>query len=198
MPTKETKNNLLEKQLSHILKGLHEAKRKGALSFTSSFECIEMLNDGIKALENTQFASVDDFDSVKELLELEQFFSVRLRLRDFSFPEYQSCISPTLLFYAGIEVQLDTLEMKAYDLDYRGHHCAAIEAKGLVFNLHNLNRWYFSEGKIDYVDYKTRALQAINESRPILEQHRGYKQILGNLVLFIFIYFNSRNSFSYS
>lgn len=55
---------------------------------------------------------------------------------------------------------------------------------GLPFN------YYLDIDSLDkainkYEEYKSRALQIINETRPVLEQHLGYKEILGNLILLI-------------
>jgi hypothetical protein len=185
MPTTKNNNNTIEKSLAQLLRQLKEAKIKEINCACIRLSQFESLNEGIKALENLQFASLEDFGSVKELLEIEQFFLRSNTLRRFYFPDYKSFINPLLLTYAEIGVQLDTLEMKSLNLACRGYSLAASETKWLIFELRNLNHWYFSEGKIDYVDYKTRALQVINESRPSLEQHRGYKQILGNLILLI-------------
>ncbi|MCZ6914123.1 MAG: hypothetical protein O7C59_06470 [Rickettsia endosymbiont of Ixodes persulcatus] len=186
MPTNETKNNLIEKSLAQLLRQLKEAKRREAAWGRYALHGdMEVLNDGIKALENILFASVDDFTSVKELIEIEQLFTQTYLLKRFYFPDYRHHINPALLTFAEIEVQLDTLEMKALDLDHRGHKSAATEVKSVVSNLRALNQWHFSEKKIDGYDYKARALQTINESRPVLETHRGYKQILGNLCLLI-------------
>jgi hypothetical protein len=186
MLTKESINQIVEKSLAQLLRQLKEAKLQqekwGSCAWPSKFES---LNEGIKALENILFASVDDFGSVKELIEMEQFFLRSEILCCYTFPAYKSHINPMLYAYAEIEVQLDTLEMKSLDLACRGHSLAAAEIKGIAFEVRNLNRWYFSEKKIDYNDYKARALQAINEGRPVLEKHRGYKQILGNLALLI-------------
>lgn len=185
MPTNENKNNLIEKQLAQLLRQLKEAKRKETGGATALLAHVETFNDGIKSLENIQFASVDDFASVKELVELKQLFSQTYLLNRFYFPDFRLHIDPVLLRYAEIEVQLDTLEMKVLDLGCRGHKLAAAEVKNLVLGLRDLNQWYFSEKKMDYNHYKTRALQIIAESRPVLEKHRGYKQILGNLILLI-------------
>ncbi len=186
MPTNEAKNNLIEKSLAQLLRQLKEAKRKEASrGFYALRGDMEILNDGIQALENILFASVDDFTSVKELIEIEQLFTQTYLLKRFYFPDYRPHINPALLNYAEIEVQLETLEMKALDLDHRGHKSAATEVKSVVLELRYLNQWYFSEKKIDYEDYKARAFKVINESRPELEKHRGYKQILGNLCLLI-------------
>lgn len=186
MPTNEAKNNLIEKSLAQLLRQLKEAKRKEASrGFYALRGDMEILNDGIQALENILFASVDDFASVKELVELKQLFTQTYLLKRFYFPDYRPHINPALLTYAEIEVQLETLEMKALDLYRRGHQLAATEVKSVVLELRYLNQWYFSEKKIDYDNYKARAFKIINESRPVLEKHRGYKQILLNLILLI-------------
>jgi hypothetical protein len=185
MLTNENNNKAIEKSLSQLLRQLKEAKLQEINCTCIRLSQFESLNEGIRELENLQFASLEDFGSVKELIEIEQFFLRSNILRRFYFPEYKSLIDPFLLTHVEIEVLLDTLEMKSLNLACRGHRLGASETKWLIFELRNLNHWYFSEGKIDYNDYKTRALQAINESRPILEQHRGYKEIIGNLFLLI-------------
>jgi hypothetical protein len=142
-------------------------------------------NEGIHRLENIQFESVDEFDSVRKIRETELWFSKNDVLMDFKFPDYKSQINPTFLTYVDIEIQLDALFKKSEDLLRRHCNSAAGEAKYLIFDLRSLNRWYFEEKKINEDEYKSRALTIINEARPVLEQHRGFKQLLGNLVLLI-------------
>lgn len=89
------------------------------------------------------------------------------------------------LAYADIEIQLDVLFKKSADLFYRGHYLAGNEVKGLVFDLKDLNRWYFKEKRMDYDDYQSEALYIIQKARPVLEEHRGYKKLLGNLAILI-------------
>ncbi len=126
MLTNEAKNNLIEKSLAQLVRQLKEAKRKeAAWGRYALYGDMEVLNDGIKALENILFASVDDFTSVKELIEIEQLFTQTYLLKRFYFSDYRPHINPALLTFAEIEVQLDTLEMKALDLDRRGHRSAA-------------------------------------------------------------------------
>lgn len=184
MPNNE--NKVIEKSLALLLKQLKEAKRKEAgWGQNAASGDLDVLNDGIRALENIQFVSVDDIASVRELAEVKQFFSETYLLNDFSFPDFREYIDPETFKYTEIEVQLDTLEIKAMDLEKRGHKLATAEVKCLVSKLRSLNQWYFIDKKINGDLYKTTALKFINESRPLLEQHRGYKQILGNLILFI-------------
>ncbi|MES2142701.1 MAG: hypothetical protein V4471_07475, partial [Pseudomonadota bacterium] len=175
-----------EKSLAQLLRQLKEAKieeaKWGPHARPGNFE---ILNDGIKALENIQFASVDGFASVKELMEIEQYFLKSDTLRCFHFPDYKSHINPELLMYVEMEVQLDTLELKANDLAWRGYKLAANEAKSVVYDLRYLNILFFKIKKMEYEVYKDLALKLINNSRPVLEKHRGCKQIFGNLIVFI-------------
>lgn len=180
------KNKALEKSLAQLLRQLKEAKieeaKWGPHARPGNFE---ILNEGIKALENIQFLSCNHFASVKELMEIEQYFLKSDTLRCFHFPDYKSDIDPDLLIHVEMDVQLDTLEMKANDLSYRGHKLAANEAKSVVYDLRYLNFLFFAKQQLEYEDYKHRTLQIINNSRPVLEKHRGCKKILGNLIVFI-------------
>lgn len=148
---------------------------------------IEFLNIGISTLSNLnkQFESVDDLNSVKKLRQAELLFSKSTGLKDFTFPDYKSWINPTFLIYVEIEIQLDGFDRKAIDLLHRGYKSAGEEASWVVFNLRNLNQWFFKEKRIDYEDYRSKTLDLINQCRPELAQHRGYKKLLGNLILLI-------------
>ena len=186
MPTEENKKSILENQLAQLLMRLKEAKLEEAeRGIYARFSEFEILNEGIKFLENLHFVSKEDFASVKRLLEMEQYFLKSYTLRSFRFPDYNFYIHPHLLMDAKLDVQLDTLEMKADDLALRGHKLAKAEALNVVYHLRTLNQTYFEAQKIDGNDYKIRAFQIINDSRPVLEKHRGCKQILGNLLIFI-------------
>jgi hypothetical protein len=146
---------------------------------------IDSVNKGITTLEKLKFASIDDFNSVKKLREAELFFLENEGLKKFKFPVYKSHISSDFIKYVEIELQLDSLEKKADDLTHRGHTLAASEAKHMVTLLRCLNHMYFKEKRIGYYDYKSKALDIVNQARPELEQHRGYKEILGNLIFLI-------------
>ncbi len=148
---------------------------------------LEIINKGITILDNIKhnFESVADLDSIEMLKHAELFFSQNAVLRDFIFPEYQSKIPLSLKILADIEIQLEVLSKKADDLQLRGFRSASLIAKGVVSDLKNLNQWRFKEKIIGYNDYKSRALAIISEAKPILEQHRGYKKLLGNLILLL-------------
>lgn len=146
---------------------------------------IDSVNKGITTLENLKFASVDDFNSVKKLREAELFFLENEGLKKFKFPVYKSHISSDFIKYVEIELELDKLAKKALDLSYRGHNLAAREADTIVSQLRDLNHWHFNKRRIGDYDYKSRALKIINEGRSELEKHRGYKMLLGNLILLI-------------
>lgn len=148
-------------------------------------EEIENLKEGIRILKAIQFKSVDDLVSVKRLREAELFFSKNDVSKDFKFPEYQSHINPAFLMYVEIEIQLDALDKKALELFHRGYKSAGEGASWIVFNLRNLNQWFFQENRIGYDDYRSRTIEVIHQNRSELDQHRGYKKLLGNLILLI-------------
>lgn len=156
----------------------------GGFPFPFHFD-IDSIDKGITTLEKLKFTSVDDFNSIKKLREAELFFLENEGLKKFKFPDYKSYISPSFIKYVEIELELDKFAKKALDLSYRGHNLAAREADTIVSRLRDLNHWHFNKRRIGYYDYKFRALEIINEGRPELEKHRGYKMLLGNLILLI-------------
>lgn len=147
-------------------------------------ELLAIARDGLRHLI-ASFKSVHDFDSVKKFREAELFFSKNDVLKDFKFPEYQSHINPAFLMYVEIEIQLDALDKKALELLHCGYKSAGEEASWIVFNLRNLNQWFFQENRIDFDDYRSRSIEVIHQNRSKLDQHRGYKKLLGNLILLI-------------
>lgn len=132
-----------------------------------------------------QFHSVEDFNSVKKLRETELYFLNNKYLKKFTFPNYASQIDPILLNYANLEIEIDTFDKKAKELLRRGHEKASMQASWVVFVVRELIKCHFQEEKNNGFDYKNNALIAIDKAKPELEQHRGCKKILGNLLLLI-------------
>ncbi|TLY47041.1 MAG: hypothetical protein E6K54_07310 [Gammaproteobacteria bacterium] len=147
---------------------------------------LELLNRAACILNklNNKFHSFDDFNSIKKLRQTELFFKNPV-LKEFAFFSYKSQIDSNLLDYVNIEIKLDKLSKKADDLYRRGYHVEGIIANGVENDIRNLNRWHFEKKLIDPNDYKTRALAIIDKARPTLEQHRGCKRILINLIALI-------------
>lgn len=198
--TTHTENNkkteLVKKTLTILLSSLKDAKAgMEGLNYHTWFPLfgeiyaarkkIKSIKEGIRILEAIQFKSVIDLVSIKKLRETELFFAKNDVLKVFKFLEYQSQINPALLIYVEIEIQLDNFDRKALALLHRGYNVAGTEASWIVFNLRNLNQWFFQENRINYDDYRSRAIQIITQNRSQLDQHRGYKKILGNLILLI-------------
>lgn len=152
-------------------------------------EAVEYIDKGISIVEdlNRNFQSFNDLGSVKRLREAELYFSKDEYLKNYNFPNYKSYINPYFIAYIDLEDQLNDLFGKANDLFCRGFDSAGNTIHDLIFNFRRLNRAYFEKEEIKYEEYKFRALNIIEEARPILEQQRGYKKILGNLALFISI-----------
>ena len=193
MPTHENnKKAELKELLAKLLNDLYTKKRdheelvewsQGQLH--ACYVDLDPLYKSIKALEYIQGKALDNFQLLQQLIDIESLFLNSSLLGDYQLPDFRYFFHPKILTHEKVDRQLAILEMKSLDLAYRGHHFAASEVKKLVFDLRDLNQWYFSEEKIDYNDYQSRALEIINESRPILEKHRGYKKILANLLILI-------------
>ena len=79
---------------------------------------------------------------------------------------------------------LKKIQNKATALRTRGHIIAATTADTLYNDLtQHLNDYHVNN--TDSKEFQSRCNNAINNSRPILEKHRGFKEILGNIALFI-------------
>jgi len=141
----------------------------------------------IETLKNMQIVSFEELESVKTIIKLEQFVSKNYYLDDFHlfFPNYKSNIQSDLFNHANIDIYLDNLTDKSQALIRRGHDLVAEKIQSVVSDVRKLNDEYFTQHKINSEQYKKEALRVINDSRPILEKHRGFKKILGNLALFI-------------
>ncbi|EDP45928.1 hypothetical protein RICGR_1333 [Rickettsiella grylli] len=87
--------------------------------------------------------------------------------------------------FQKIAIQLDKLENKAKNLYDRGAILAYCKATNIVRLLRDLNHRCFTEKKIDSKTYKEKAFDIISQERLVLDKHRGYKQILGNLLILI-------------
>lgn len=134
-----------------------------------------------------QIRSLDNLNSVKRLRQAELFFLNNYELRIFTFPSYASQIDPLLIDCANLEIAIDAFDNKAKDLLKRGHETAAINANWIVFVIRLLIKVSIKnkDKKINNFNYKDHALGEILKARPILEQHRGWKKIIANLILLI-------------
>ena len=133
------------------------------------------------------FRSVDNLSSVKMLKKTELFFLNNNELQKFTFPSYASQINPLLIDCANLEIAIDAFDIKAKDLLNRGHEKAAQEADWIVFVIRLLIKVSLKnkDKKINNFNYKEHALDEIRKARPILEQHRGWKKLIANLILLI-------------
>jgi hypothetical protein len=191
------KTESLKKSLNELLIKLEHEQQKigtkksyvyiGDKTVPVSGDKLELLDVATSLLscliEN--FFSVDDLSSVRKLRETEILFSNNYHLKKFIFQNYTSQIDPILLNYANLEIEIDTFDKKAKELLKRGHEKASKQAIWVVFLVRELIEYHFQEEKNNGFDYKTNALKAIDKAKLELEQHRGCKKILGNLLLLI-------------
>ena len=85
---------------------------------------------------------------------------------------------------ASFLAQLELIQQKADELRKNGHILAAETAQTLHDTIRTSSTNYFS-GNLSGADFKQTCAQALNQAQPILEKHRGWKQILGNIALAI-------------
>lgn len=104
--------------------------------------------------------------------------------KTFSVEESKNVELDNLTIFKEIALQLDKLENKAKNLRDRQHILAYCKAANIVRLLRSLNNDYLTK-KIDYKTFKETSLDIIEQERPELDKHRGYKHILGNLFIFI-------------
>ena len=100
--------------------------------------------------------------------------------------ENEKEIKPTVITLPKLQQfflsQLDEIKTKEQDLRSRGHITAADFALNLYTTLKSKHSEFIEE-KIDIQSFKNSCTDAINTARPELENHRGWKQVLGNLAL---------------
>jgi hypothetical protein len=171
----KTRDELIKKEQGYLIYDpvLHQAS-------------LRIVRQAQKLLDNLNFVSVDDFGSVKRLLELGDQFSKFSELDIISFTACQQYIPIRIHQRAVIEIALDELAKKADDLQSRQHYAAAETAHHLLLTLRSLTEAYFVTNSINFATYRQETSEVIENSRPILEKHRGYKKILGNLLVLIF------------
>jgi ankyrin repeat protein len=80
-----------------------------------------------------------------------------------------------------LEIQLCAIKNKAKELKQRKFDAAYTVARNLYKNLLEYKN-QCSKNEIDYPQFKEQSLTAIKEARTKLEKHRGWKEVLANIV----------------
>lgn len=155
-------------------------------------EDVEQLNDEIKAIGLLPVYCKDELKLAKELLralpsleyakgKILQCLRLIVLNEYFNHPFY----FPLSVYRANVELQLEAIEDQAKRLERRGHLQAAKCASELAKDLHEKIADHLSPTNTDIEQFKKSAQPLINKARPVLETHRGWKLILGNLSLAI-------------
>jgi hypothetical protein len=92
--------------------------------------------------------------------------------------------------YQQIEKALKILRLKTKELTLKGkkqanYLKAGIAATELLNSLEGLTEDYFLTKKIQPNRFILQAIKAMDKAKPVLEKHRGWKQIMGNIGLAI-------------
>ena len=196
MPIHIKNNNKTEAvlaSLAALLEKLREEKRKTHVPIKglaiSPLRCHKdaiVLDEAVLALERLQSLPINSLQFVQCLVKTQQLFRNSSVLNTYPLPDFRSVMDPKILMYADIDRQLSRLARKSSNLYHRGHHVAADAANGLIFDLRELNHFYFEAKQLDATHYQFLALMCIEDYQPELAQHRGCKKIVGNLSLLIF------------
>lgn len=97
-------------------------------------------------------------------------------------------IKPTVITFSKVHQyflsQLKEIDVKRENFKSDGHIAAAKSARKLYKTVKDAHK-ELTEEKIDIQTFKNNCTDAIQLARPELEQHRGWKQVLGNLALAI-------------
>jgi hypothetical protein len=143
---------------------------------------IDGIHGGINNLEKLLSIPNESIEFLKKLIKIEKNFK--------NFPEFRSFIPAREIIYADIENNMDEMASKTDELRDRNHIIAYTKSAQMISDLKTLNNIFFLEVNNDYTrmryhEYKSKALDIVNEARPELEMHRGFKQILVNLLIII-------------
>jgi hypothetical protein len=85
-----------------------------------------------------------------------------------------------------IQENLKLINEKAINLEQRGFKVAARYAKNFYENVsRDANSYFLKPTKENYDHFKKSAESEYNRAYPTLKKHRGYKQLLGNILLCI-------------
>lgn len=148
-----------------------------------SSSAIGDVNHGISRLEKLLSIPNESIEFLKELIKVEKVFK-----NSESFPEFRSFIPAREIIYADIENNIDEMINKTNELRDRNHIIAYKKAAEMISELRTLNNVFFlgiNNNGMYYHEYKSKALDIIKEARPELGRHRGFKQILVNLLIII-------------
>jgi hypothetical protein len=93
--------------------------------------------------------------------------------------------------WGELDEAIDALSIKAHDLSSRGFREYALIAQELAANLREKSNQYFGEiaegKKPDLENFKNNCISLINDKKPILSHHRGWKQTFANLLQIVTI-----------
>jgi len=139
----------------------------------------------IKILESIKPIPVDSLLFSKKMIEVEHLFKNSPTLKNHTVPNFRDVVSKETLVYADIDREIDKLENKSKNLLERGHKSASESVKDIVASLREFNILLFEDKSINYEKYKKESIDLIRTKGFGLDEHRGCKEILMNLVILI-------------
>lgn len=143
------------------------------------------IGNSIKILESIKPIPVDSLLFSKKMIEVEHLFKNSPTLKNHTVPNFRDVVSKEMLIYADIDIEIDNLEKKSKNLLERGHINASDSVKVMVESLRELNILCFEDKAISFEKYKKESIDLIRNKGLGLDEHRGCKEILVNLMLLI-------------
>lgn len=146
-------------------------------------QAVEAVTADMNLLQQLAFSSVSRVTDVIALTNTIQ----SLQLSE-SVSRVQSALSLVPArdrYLAQIEYSERVLNAKAQQFLRRGFKEESRVAERLAADLHHHRIACFEQRKMTVTEFKMKMLEKINQAKPILSQHRGWKRVLANLVLAI-------------
>lgn len=147
---------------------------------------MKILKNGIKLVEKNNFLSIDDFRSVKYLVEIENFFKTHFINYNF-FSKYREFVIKDVLIHAEIEIKLDELKEEA-DASYANNYKLELEYMAIINiinDIRNLNKGHFIDKSFSYQKYQDKVLDLIIQNKYLFERDVSFNALLLNFVAFI-------------
>lgn len=171
-----------EKIKSYLSLILQRLEWKRLCCLTERFPSdVSELDADIALLKRLNFNSVMHTPDLIALTNLIQ--AVHLPTTAKQLREALSLIPPRQRYLTQIEFAIRILKQKAVDLAKRGFAHDSQVALQLATEITDYRRACFEEGSLSVAQFKQNVSASLSRAEPILSRHRGWKQVLTNLVL---------------
>lgn len=186
-----TLKNELEEELEELEKSL--IKNQGINATCLSHFCngnyqqkkIILFKEGITLLEKNNFLSCENFQSVKYLIEVENYLKKYFK-KSIYFSGFRKLILKDVLIHAEIEIKLDALKGDA-DVLYKNDCKLQLEYNALINSINRIrkfNKEHFIDKSYDYQSYQAKVLDVILQNKNCFKRNVSFNALLLNFIAF--------------